>query len=262
MPKFPHPQRIFITGASSGIGYALALEYAAPGIKLGLLARRGELLEELAQQCRARGAEAITFATDVCDRAAIMAAADRFLSWAGGIDLVIANAGGGLLENGVIDPDVLDRTLRLNVSGVAHTLMPFIPAMRASGRGQLAAVASLSGYLGTGVGASYSASKAAVINLMQSLRLGLLGSSIEVTTISPGFIRTPLTENNPNRPWLVEVDDAARRIRRGLAQGRSTITFPWQLATLVRVLSLLPAPLIEFVAKRWQRKPAPSHGPG
>lgn len=231
------PQRIFLTGASSGIGRALARAYAAPGVHLGLVARRQEELEATAAACRTHGARIWLRSADVTDAAAMNAAAADFLAWAGGVDLVIANAGGGEKET-LIDADLLDRTLRLNVTGVARTFAPFLPALQPGA--QLAAVASLAGYRGLPYSASYSAAKAALITYAEALRVGLRARGIRVATICPGYVRTPLTAGNPYMPWVLEADKAARVIRRGLAQGRSRIAFPWQLALLVRTLRLLP----------------------
>ncbi|MGH9533581.1 MAG: SDR family NAD(P)-dependent oxidoreductase [Terriglobales bacterium] len=231
------PQHIFVTGASSGIGRALAMEYAACGVRLGLLARRAEALEATAGACRRRGAAVWLRAADVTEAAAMDRAAADFLAWAGGVDLVIANAGGGEKEQ-LVDADLLDRTLRLNVTGVARTFAPFLPALQPGA--QLAAVASLAGYRGLPYSASYSAAKAALITYAEALRLALQPRGIRVITICPGYVRTPLTAANPFMPWVLEPEQAARLIRRGLAHGRSRIAFPWQLALLVRGLRFLP----------------------
>lgn len=232
-----NPKRIFLTGGSSGIGRALALAYAVPGAWLGLVARRQLELEQTAAACRARGAEVWLRTADVTDGAGMNAAAADYLAWAGGVDLVIANAGGGEKET-LVDADLLDRTLRLNVTGVARTFAPFFSALRPGA--QLAAVASLAGYRGLPYSASYSASKAALISYAESLRVALGQRGVAVATICPGYVRTPLTAGNPFLPWALEAGEAAALIRRQLARGRSRIAFPWQLALVVRALRWLP----------------------
>lgn len=249
------PRIVMITGASSGIGRALAVEYAAPGMRLGLTARRRNLLEEVALECRRRGALAWVRAADVCDRAAMEATGREFLAWAGGVDLVIANAGGGVPDS-LLDPAVLELTLRLNVTSVAHTFAPLLPALRAAQRGQLAAVASLAGYRGIPYAPSYAASKAALISYMESLRIQLGGEGIGVSTICPGYVRTPLTAGNPYKPWLLEPQAAARIIRRGLAGGRSQIVFPWQLALLVRLMHHAPNRLYDAFVRAFTTRRA------
>ncbi|HZT73820.1 MAG TPA: SDR family NAD(P)-dependent oxidoreductase [Terriglobales bacterium] len=249
--------RIFLTGASTGIGRALALEYAAPGRQLGLVARRAELLEEIAAACRGRGAAALALPADVCDGAAMTAAAQRFLDWAGGADLIIANAGGGQKEN-LLDAAALDQTLRLNVTSVAHTFAPFLPALRTAGGGHLVGVASLAGFRGMPHAPSYGASKAALISYLEALRILVEPMGLRVTTVCPGYVRTPLIANNPFMPWLLEPDVAARIIRRGLERGRSQIVFPWQLGLLIWIMHGLPNRLYDasaraFAARRKER---------
>ncbi len=235
------PRRIFITGASSGIGYALGLQYAMPGARLGLVARRADALAELAERCRSRGAECLILPADVTSVAEMEAAAGSYLQWAGAPELIIANAGGSHPENQALaDSDVLHRVLELNLFGVLNTFRPFLEAMRQAGGGQLAAVASLAGFRGLPFNASYSISKAALIALMEGLRIQVRGTGMRVATICPGYVRTPLTQNNPWMPWLMEADQAARHIQRQLARGKPVIAFPWQMHLLVRTLRLLP----------------------
>lgn len=246
---------IFITGASSGIGEALALEYAAPGVKLGLVARRQPQLEAIAERCRAQGAEVLVLPADVCDAAATRIAAERFLQWAGWADLVIANAGSGRPDGPTgVNAALLAEILHLNVVAVAQTLEPFIAPMQARGSGHLAVVASLAGYRGLPVTASYSASKSALITWAESVRISLLESGVSVSTICPGYVRTPLTAQNPFMPWVLEATEAARIIRRGLDRNQSHIAFPWQLVTVVRLARLIPNRLYDHGVRRMMRK--------
>lgn len=250
MPRSPAPARIFVTGASSGIGRALAVEYAGPGRQLGLLARREALLNETAETCRRRGAAVFMRAADVLDRAAMTTAAEAFLAWAGGVDMIVANAGGGQQED-LLDAAVLDQTLRLNVTGVAHTFAPFLPALREAGGGLLVGVASLAGYRGMPHAPSYGAAKAALISYLEALRIRVAPWGLRVATVCPGYVRTPLTAGNPYMPWLLEPEHAARLIRRGLERGRSQIVFPWQLALLVRLMHFAPNRLYDAFARKF-----------
>lgn len=252
MPDMAH---IFLTGASSGIGAALALEYAAPGVKLGLVARRQPELEAVAARCRARGAEALVLSTDVRDAAALKDAASQFLQWAGWVDLVIANAGSGRPDGPTgVNVALLSEILQLNVVAVAHTLELFLEPMQARGHGHLAVVASLAGYRGLPVTASYAASKSALITWAESVRVSLLESGIRVSTICPGYVRTPLTASNPFMPWLLEPAEAACIIRRGLDRGKTHIAFPWQLVTVVRLARLIPDRLYDRGVRSMMRK--------
>jgi len=186
--------RVFITGASSGLGRGLALHYATAGATVGMCARRGEVLAELAGEITARGARPIVLAGDVSDTAAMAKNAVEFVDRAGGVDLVIANAGMGipnLIPSGQAEP--IARLMRVNVIGVTNTLVPFVPIMLLQRGGTLVATSSVAGHRAMPGRAAYGASKAAVISFMDALRMDLHGSGVHAMTLCPGFVHTPMT---------------------------------------------------------------------
>ena len=237
------PRSILITGASSGIGAALAGVYAGPGVSLALTGRHGERLAAVAAQCRERGAEVTTAVLDVTDRAALsdwIAAMDQ----ARPLDLVIANAGisGGTDKAaGGEGASQARRILAVNLDGVVNTVMPAITAMRRRRRGQIAMMSSLAGFRGFPGAPAYCASKAAVKAWGESLRGSLRGDGIEVSVICPGFVVSPMTAVNPfPMPLLMETDQAAALIVRRLARNHGRIAFPWPMYLLVWLIGALP----------------------
>lgn len=246
---------MFITGASSGIGTAFARHYAAQGATLGLAARRGERLEALAHELNTH---CFTYALDVTDAAALARAGADFIARAGVPDIVIANAGvsAGTLTEAAEDLAVFERILRINVVGLAHTFAPFIAAMRAAGRGRLVGVASVAGIRGLPGAGAYSASKAAAINYLESLRVELHGTGVAVVTLAPGYIETPMTARNPYAmPFILPADEAVRRMARHIAAGRSYAVVPWQMALVAKLLRLLPNWLFDRLFVHAGRKP-------
>ena len=251
------PRTIFITGASSGIGEALASLYAEPGRTLGLLARREAALQAVAARCRARGAEVEVYPVDVADAHAVHAAASAFLSRVGEVDLVIANAGISLRDDETGgDGRVPREVMAINFLGAVQTLAPFIPTMEARGAGSLVAVSSVAGFRGLPNAGAYSASKAALNAWMESLRLRLDGR-VHVMTVCPGFVTTPMTAANPfPMPWLLSADEAARRIARGVRRKTVVIVFPRRMRWLMRLVSAAP-PWLYDRAVRWVRSRRP-----
>ena len=246
--------RIFLTGASSGLGEALARHYAAPDTVLGLAARREERLEALAATLPG---VCVVYPLDVADPAAVTSAANDFLGRFGAPDLVIANAGISVGTSGEDPADAvkLARLLQVNVVGLAATLAAFAPAMRAAGRGTLAGIASVAGFRGLPGAGAYSASKSAAITWLESLRVELSGSGVSVVTICPGYVATPMTQVNRYRmPFLLSADEAARRIARAIAARRRVAVIPWQMALVSLALRALPAALFERLAVRASRK--------
>jgi len=236
-------QRIVITGATSGIGRELAVQYALEGAPtLGLIGRREYQLEEVAGACRDRGAAVHTYAIDVRDGEAVRAMAERFVAEAGGVDLVIANAGVGgddRLEEG--DPSRATWIIDVNVNGVINTIVPFVPAMKRQGSGQVVAVASVAGFRALPLRTTYSASKIAVRTLMEGYGLTLGKHGITCTAINPGFIKSELTENNEfPMPFLLDTAPAAERIRKAIRRRRTVYTFPLPMAVAARGLALAP----------------------
>lgn len=255
------PENIVITGASSGLGRALAVHYAMPGVALWLVGRNRERLEEACAQCRERGAAVHAVALDVTDRAAMDAWAAELLR-ENTVDLLIANAGvsGGSGGEAVLgeSPDQLRRILSINIDGVVNTVTPFIAPMLARGRGQIAVMSSLAGFRGLPSAPAYSMSKNAVRAYGEALRGWLGRHGIAVSTVCPGYIRTPMTAKNPfPMPGLMDAPDAAAIIARGLARNRSRIAFPRRLYWPVLLLShFLPLWISDRIFAALPAKPA------
>lgn len=247
--------RIIISGASSGIGRALAERYARRGATLGLIARREFALQQLAAQL---GGPARIYPLDVRDAAAIAAAADDFMSRHGCPDAVIAAAGVsvGTLTECPEDRAVFQDVIDINVVGVANTFRPFIAGMRKSRHGTLVGIASVAGYRGLPGAGAYAASKAALISYLESLRVELAHTGIRVVTICPGYVATPMTAANPYpMPFLMSADVAADKIVSAIERGRSYAVIPWQMAIVARVLRVLPDRLYDWLFANAPRKP-------
>jgi len=255
--RLKNPACILITGASSGIGAALARDYAAPDITLLLTGRNTDRLDETAAACRDKGAQVKTAIMPVQERAAM---ADLLERWdkTHPIDLAIANAGISAGMGGTKREDI-DRVydiFDINVTGVLNTLHPLIPRMAERKSGQLAVVSSLAGFRGLPSAPAYSASKAGVM----AYGLGLAGSlkkhGITVSVICPGFIRSRITDANDfPMPFFMESDKAAAHIRAKLAKGRLRTAFPWPMAVSVWFLSILPASIGNLLLSRAPSKP-------
>ena len=255
----PSAQIVFITGASSGIGSALARHYAKQGAVLGLVARRGDQLKTLAATLTGDSAKQVfCYPLDVTDTAALRAAAESFIADAGTPDIVIANAGvsSGTLTECAEDLDVIKRIFAVNLHGMAATFSPFIAAMRQKGSGRLVGIASVAGIRGLPGAEAYSASKSAAITYLESLRLEMRSSGIKVVTIAPGYIETPMTAVNHYRmPFLLPVDEAARRFARAIERGSSYTVIPWQMGVVAKLLRILPNWLYDRLFAKAPRKP-------
>jgi short-subunit dehydrogenase len=249
--------RVWLTGASSGIGEALVATLVRRGARVAITARRTDLLTALAAKHAGGRAPVLVVAADVTDRAAVAAAATQVESAWGAIDLAIFNAGGSI---GPVQSDVRNprfaaheytETMALNYFSVVYGIDAVLPGMLARGSGHIAAVASLGGYRPSSVALPYTASKAAVIHLTEGLRLQMESRGITVTVVNPGFVRTPLTARNTfTMPFLVEVDDAAERIVLGLERRKNEIVFPAPLAWTMKLLRMLPDGLYGYIIKR------------
>jgi short-subunit dehydrogenase len=246
---------VFVTGASSGIGAALARAYAARGACLGLVARRQALLDELVATLPGTH---YRYAVDVNDRDALIGAARAFESASGGADIVIANAGIsiGVLTEYYEDLATFGQVLQTNVVSLPVTFHPFIAPMRKRGGGTLVGIASVAGIRGLPGSEAYCASKAAAISYLESLRVELARDRIRVLTIAPGFVRTPLTARNPyTMPFLMEADAFARAAVDAIAAGRSYTVIPWQMGVLAKLLRLLPNRVYDRIMARRPYKP-------
>ena len=249
------PQRVVITGASSGIGAALARRYAASGATLGLVARRASALRDIAAPLPVR---CEIYPLDVRDAAALGAAARHFIDTHGCPDVVIANAGVsvGTLTEYTEDARVFKEVLDTNVIGMVNTFQPFVAPMRQRGSGSLVGIASVAGYRGLPGAAAYSASKAAVISCLESLRVELHASGVNVITICPGYIATPMTEMNPYpMPFRLSAEEAAAKIVSLIARGRRYAVIPWQMAVVARALRVMPNWLYDRVLAGVPHKP-------
>ena len=243
---------VLITGASSGIGRALAVELGRRGAATALLARRAEKLREIVAEVEASGTSALALPADVRDAEAVRAAAGQALGRWGRIDVLIANAGMGSTLN-VTDFRAAEaaEVIIVNTIGAINSVAAALPGMIGRGAGHLVAISSLAAFRGLPKSGHYSASKAALSTFFESLRVDLRNTGIYVTTIHPGFIKTPMTAPRKERmPFLLEVEDAARRIIHAIEAHRRTYAFPWQLALVVRLLALMPDVLYDHLMAR------------
>jgi NADP-dependent 3-hydroxy acid dehydrogenase YdfG len=250
------PRSILITGASSGIGAALARAYAAPGMRLALAGRDTARLEATAARCRDAGAEVATCRLDVTDAGAVaqwVAAADD----AHPLDLAIANAGiaGGVSED-IADMEGLRQIVAVNVLGALNTVGPTLARMRRRRRGQIALMSSVAALRGVPGAHGYCASKAALKALAEGLRAPMAAEGVAVNLILPGFVRTPMNEDRGfPTPLRIEPERAAAIIRRGLARNRPVIAFPRATYWAARLMGHWPA-LADALAMRIVRRSA------
>lgn len=240
---------IWITGASSGIGEALAELYAEPGVTLGLVARNFKKLEAVAARCRQAGADVHEFAVDVRSAEDMRIISDRYLTEVGKVDVVIANAGIRAEEDqNYSDPELAGEVMSTNFSGVINTFAPFIPVMKDRRSGHLVAVSSIAAFRGTQNSGLYSASKAAVNVWMESLRLRLMPFDVCVSTMCAGFVDTPMTKDiSFEMPGILTAREAACLIDFGIRKKKRMYTFPWQSRIIWGVFRMLPGPLYDTV---------------
>ena len=249
MAKSWNNKTVLITGASSGIGKGLALAIAARGGRLGLLARREELLNEIVAEING---PAVAVSADVRDAQAVRAAADKVRAALGPIDVMIANAGVGTSNHASqLNPEQVADVININVLGAVNSVAAVMPEMVERKRGQLVAISSLAGFRGLPKSAAYCASKAALSSFFESLRIDLRGSGVTVNVIYPGFIKTPLTAGRGAKmPYLMELDDGVNKILNAIEKGKRSYAFPWQLATIVRSSLVMPAAVYDWIAAR------------
>lgn len=234
---------VLITGASSGLGQALALRYYQAGWRLALIARRTAEIQRWAREQALEPARYAIYGADVADTDSIVAAGHACIAQQGVPDVVIANAGISVGADTAVreDIDVLARSLATNVVGLAATFHPFVQLMTRRGSGCLVGIASVAGIRGLPGHGAYCASKAAVMNYCESLRGELRGSGVRVVTICPGYIATPLTSRNRfPMPFLMQAPDFAEKAFRAIARGSSLRFIPWQMGVVARLLRVLP----------------------
>ncbi len=246
-----------VTGASSGIGWALAKTLAAGGCKVGLVARRRGRLEQLAAEIHGSGGSVAFAAADVGDRTQVQAALGEIVAQLGPVDLLIANAGVGaptLLEP--LNVADIETQFRVNTFGVIYAIEAVLPDMLRRGKGHLVAVSSLAAFKGLPGESGYCASKAAVNVFMEGLRIQLRERGIAVTTVCPGFVNTPMTAvNDFHMPFVLEADEAARRILRALRRQPKVYNFPWQTTLLMKLTRWIPDWLMARTMRKYNEAP-------
>jgi len=259
--------KVFITGASSGIGEALAYEYAKrhphQDTTIGLAARRSGHLQALQHTLETSyGVKCEVYALDVRDGDALTAAAQHFIQHHGTPNVVIGSAGvsSGTLTENAADTDAFQAVMDINVMGLVNTFQPFIHAMHAAAasghNAQLVGIASVAGVRGLPGAGAYSASKAAAIAYLESLRVEMLHHNIAVTTIAPGYIRTPMTDINTYKmPFLMDVDIAAHKFVNAIERKRRFVVIPWQMGWVARLMRFIPPVLWDYLAKNAPHKP-------
>jgi len=252
------PKHIVITGASSGLGAALALHYAKAGAALSLMGRDEQRLEGVAAQCRAHGAEVFTAALDVRDQGTM----EEWLQhrdderW---VDLVIANAGVSAGTGGDIGEsfEQVKHIFDVNFYGVMHSIYPFLGRMKSRGQGQIALMSSFAGYRGWPGAPAYCGSKAAVKVYGEALRGAMRDHGVHISVVCPGFIRTPMTDvNGFAMPFMMAPDRAAAIIAKGLLRNKGRISFPWPMSLVMWFVGLCPDAVLQFFAKFSPRKPS------
>lgn len=249
-------KNILITGASSGIGHALALHYAKTGTRLLLTGRDKARLDLVAAQCRQKGATVSTSTIDVTDA---MGLKFQIETWDNEtpIDLVIANAGisGGTGKKTEDTGDLVRQIFDINVTGTINTIHPLIPRMVKRGHGQIALMSSMAGWRGLPNAPAYSASKVAVRAYGEALRPLLKKNGVGVSVIFPGFVKTALTDANTFKmPFLMQAEQAAAHIRHGLERNAARIGFPWQMLILSRTIAFLPLAIGDYILLKAPKK--------
>lgn len=230
-----------ITGASSGIGEALALEMGRRGYAVGLIARRLPALEEVAEKLRSTGVKAQVAAADVTDAAALQAAVLAIEGALGSCDVMVANAGGAVGNGKAFSSDDCLQTMRLNFDSVVHSFAAVLPRMEARGQGQVVVISSIAAIRGLPRSGPYCASKAAVSALCEAMRSEYAPRGITITTVQPGFISTPLTAKNKfSMPFIMPAAEAARRIANAIEGRRRVYTFPLPMYLLISLARLFP----------------------
>mgnify|MGYP002881363719 CR=1 FL=1 len=243
---------ILITGASSGIGSALAKEMARRGFSVGLVARRSESLEAICKEIREEGGQASFFAGDVGEPEDMIRAIESLEAENGPTDILVANAGiSGRSPTKKPDLSQLEEVMRVNFFGAIHSTRAVLPGMLKRKRGHLVVVSSVAGFRGLPLSSAYSASKAAITTYWESQRVELRPHGIACTTVQPGYIKTPLTDkNNHAMPFMISSETAAKIMANGILARRKVITFPWRMKLLMGLIRILPPWLYDRLLAR------------
>jgi short-subunit dehydrogenase len=232
---------VIVTGASSGIGYALAKEFAVQGARVGLLARRESELRRLCEEIRSSGGMAEFVPADVRERQALLDAVRELEVRLGPADVMVANAGVGSTNTPEdVNMAGAETVIRVNLLGVMYAIEAALPGMLRRGRGQVVAISSLAAYKGLPGAAAYSASKAGVNAYVESLRVQLYGKGVSFTTVCPGFIRTPMVEKNKGMFLVLSAESAARKIVSAVRRKKKVYNFPWVTTRLMKLCYWLP----------------------
>jgi short-subunit dehydrogenase len=252
---------VWITGASSGLGHALALEMAGRAYRLVLTARKRDALDELKTEIASNHADVDVHVAegDIVDAERMQAIIEE-MEGEGGIDIAVLNAGIYIPVDATNpDLDAFHKTFEVNLKGTANCVVPLIDMMKPKGKGQIALVASVAGYSGLPMSSAYGATKAGLINMAEALRFDTDRMGITLQVINPGFVETPATDDNPfEMPFVLKVDDAARRMADGLESKRFEVTFPKRFTYQLKFLRLLPFDLYHWLVSRgtgWKGKP-------
>jgi short-subunit dehydrogenase len=243
---------VVITGASSGLGAEMARQFGKTGWKVGLTARRVEELEAVAASIRQEVGTACVAPSDSADPASIRQAFRTIVDELGPVDLLIANAGVGRGMSGRdFSAERFEQMVRVNLIGVGYALEAVLPSMIERGRGRIVGISSLAAFRGLPGSASYGATKAGLSALLEGLRPELRRLGISVTTVHPGYVRTPMTAGQTNpQPFLMDADKAVGIILRGIEAGRSRVDFPWRMAAILHLVRLLPNEIFDRLAAR------------
>ena len=248
------PLKIFITGANSGIGEALAIEYAKQGAILGLVARRKKELQILQKKLNGK---VLIYEVDVTNINQCRWASEDFIAHHGAPDIVIANAGistGTLTEN-FSDIQTFKKIIDTNLNGVINTFYPFVQLFKKREQGQFVGISSIAGIRGLPGSGAYSSSKAALINYLESFRVEMAPYKIDVTTIAPGYIKTPMTDvNDYSMPFIMPANKAAISFIKAIRKKKKFIIIPWQMKIIGYLMHILPIFIWDFLAKKGPRK--------
>ena len=244
-----------ITGASSGIGFALAKKMAADGITVGLLARRKERLETLAQSIISQGGRAIVLCCDVCNLSDVKQAVEQFVNQTNRLDGIVLNAGGSLDLGPFFSSEAIKANFDLNVNGTLHGIDVALPIMQAQGFGHIVGISSMASYIPVSELGVYSACKKSINYIFEGLRRQLKGSNINLSLISPGYIKTPLTaRNNYSMPGLMSLDKGSHIIYKAILAKKARVAFPFWMASVLNILQCLPSAWVNKLIGNKDRK--------